>query len=216
MSYTIISSAAIATSETNGDNKMAITITDNLKTNPNAQKVKIASTTGKGTVKAYELNYSKETSPYRFRNFLTYAFDEKFATEKFIENEFYASIDIENSMCWKLVQKDEAISVRRESKYDAILETLSDGKEHEAADVYVSLIESGKVIDKGTLYVYLGRLVKQGLARKIDKGTFKISDIGLLKVKPVSEYSNDIVDERFNRYEDSKEVNLDNVDNWMN
>jgi hypothetical protein len=141
MSYTIISSAAIATSETNGDNKMAITITDNLKTNPNAQKVKIASTTGKGTVKAFELAYSKETSPYRFRNFLTYAFDEKFATEKFIENEFYVSKHTQMSVKNFLGKKTKAkVSVKSFGKKSKGKVTIYDSPYKKGTSFYKTLI----------------------------------------------------------------------------
>jgi hypothetical protein len=77
------------TSETTGKSK--IMITQSLKNDKTATKTKIPSTTGKGTVSAIEKTYTKETSANRFRNFLTYSFDEKFVNEKFIENEFYVS-----------------------------------------------------------------------------------------------------------------------------
>lgn len=44
----------------------------------------------KGT-RVYEMNFTKAISPYFFRNFLTYSFDEDFETEFYIDNEFYIS-----------------------------------------------------------------------------------------------------------------------------
>ncbi len=91
MTYVIMSSATQVNTESTGDNKMTMTITDDLKKDKTAQKEKIASTTGKGTVNVYTKAFTKETSPCRFRNFLTYSFNENFSTEKHIENEFYVS-----------------------------------------------------------------------------------------------------------------------------
>ena len=69
--------------------KKVIAISDNLKWDEKAKKEAIAKAGGKGVFKAYTLNYTKEESPYRFRNFITYSTDEKFATEKTFDNEFY-------------------------------------------------------------------------------------------------------------------------------
>lgn len=55
-------------------------------------KTKIPSSTKPGkNVNAYTKSYTQNESPVRFRNFLTYSFDEKFNQEKFIENEFFVS-----------------------------------------------------------------------------------------------------------------------------
>ncbi len=89
MTYRIISSLAQISTESTGDNKMTMYITDNLKMDKAATKVKIPKSTGKGTVTAYEKAYTAENSPYQFRNYLTYSSDEKFSTEKHIENAFY-------------------------------------------------------------------------------------------------------------------------------
>ncbi len=92
MSYSIASNSNLQANTTQtSESKATVVVTDNLKYDKTASKVKIPSTTGKGTVKAYEKTFSKETSPIRFRNFLTYSFDENFKTEKYIENEWYVS-----------------------------------------------------------------------------------------------------------------------------
>ena len=59
--------------------------------------MKIPSTIGKGNVNAYQKTYSSETTPARFRNFLTYSSNENFSTEKYIENEFIISKHIQMS-----------------------------------------------------------------------------------------------------------------------
>lgn len=90
MTYTIMSGVSeITTTDKNG--KTSIMITQSLKNDKSLKKTSIPSSTGKGNVKAYVKTYTKEESPNRFRNFLTYSFDEKFTTEKYIENEFYVS-----------------------------------------------------------------------------------------------------------------------------
>lgn len=89
MTYVIMSSAAQVNTESTGDNKMKMTITDNLKADKTAVKEKIPSTTGKGNVTVYTKTYDKDNSPCKFRNFLTYSFNENFSTEKHIENEFF-------------------------------------------------------------------------------------------------------------------------------
>ncbi|MEI6021470.1 MAG: hypothetical protein WCR21_10105 [Bacteroidota bacterium] len=70
------------------ENKI-IEISDNLKWDENAKKEVIQKPGKKGSFKAYTLNYTKENSPYRFRNFITYSSDEKFSSEKSFDNEFF-------------------------------------------------------------------------------------------------------------------------------
>jgi hypothetical protein len=91
MTYVIFNNLSQVNTTSTGDNKAAIVVTDNLKMDKTATKVKIPSTTGKGTVAAWEKTYTSSTTPARFRNFLTYSFNENFSTEKFIENEFIIS-----------------------------------------------------------------------------------------------------------------------------
>lgn len=91
MTYVILNNGLQVNTETSESGKSKITITQSLKNDKTATKTKIASTTGKGQVKAYEKTFTKETSTNRFRNFLTYAFKENFSDEKFIENEFYVN-----------------------------------------------------------------------------------------------------------------------------
>ncbi len=91
MTYTIAGSIMTTNTAATGEGKATVTYTDNLKADKSASKVKIPSSTGKGNVPAWEKNFTAENSPNRFRNFLTYSFDEKFATEKFVENEWYTS-----------------------------------------------------------------------------------------------------------------------------
>jgi hypothetical protein len=69
--------------------KKVIAISDNIKWDEGAKKEAITKPSGNGTFKAYTLNYTKENSPYRFRNFITYSFDEKFTSEKTFDNEFF-------------------------------------------------------------------------------------------------------------------------------
>lgn len=92
MTYVIMNNGLEVNTETSeSTGKSKIMITQSLKNDKTATKTKIPSTTGKGTVSAIEKTFTKETSSNRFRNFLTYSFDEKFVNEKFIENEFYVS-----------------------------------------------------------------------------------------------------------------------------
>lgn len=69
--------------------KKVIAISDNLRWDENAKKEVITRPDGKSSFKAFTLNYTKDDSPYRFRNFITYSNDEKFTTEKTFDNEFY-------------------------------------------------------------------------------------------------------------------------------
>jgi len=91
MTYKIASSNIETNTVTSPDGKTTVTFTDNLKMDKTAQRVKIPSTTGAGTVNAFEKSFDKSSTPSRFRNFLTYSYDEKFAREKTIENEWYVS-----------------------------------------------------------------------------------------------------------------------------
>ncbi len=90
MTYVIMNNGLQVSTETNANGKSTITYSQSLKIDKSL-KTSIPKTTGKGNVKAYVKNYTNETSTNRFRNFLTYSFDEKFVTEKFIENDFYVS-----------------------------------------------------------------------------------------------------------------------------
>jgi len=91
MTYTIMSGFTTSTSTT-ASGKTTITVAQGLKyEDKTLKKVSIPASSGKGTTKAYVKEYSKDNSPARFRNFLTYSFDEKFVNEKFIQNEFYVS-----------------------------------------------------------------------------------------------------------------------------
>lgn len=85
------------------ENKI-VEISDDLRWDENSKREAIQKPNGKGTVKAYTLNYTKENSPYRFRNFLTYSTDEKFTTEKRIDNEFYVSRFVQMG-AWKFFGK---------------------------------------------------------------------------------------------------------------
>lgn len=69
--------------------KRVIKISDNLRWEENAKREMVTTPNGKRNVKALTINYTKEQSPYRFRNFITYSTDEKFSSEKFFDNEFY-------------------------------------------------------------------------------------------------------------------------------
>jgi len=90
MTYVIMNNGLQVSTETTSNGKSTVTYSQSLKIDKSL-KTSIPKTTGKGSVKAYVKNYTQETSTNRFRNFLTYAFDEKFVTEKFIENDFYVS-----------------------------------------------------------------------------------------------------------------------------
>jgi hypothetical protein len=92
MTYTITPSYT-STTITDAKGKETITFSQSLKyLYPGMKKTDIPSSTKPGkNVKAYVKTYSQTESPTRFRNFLTYSFDEKFNTEKFIENDFYVS-----------------------------------------------------------------------------------------------------------------------------
>ncbi len=70
------------------ENKI-IAISDNLRWDENAKKEVIKKPGGKGAFKAYTVTYNKDDSPYRYRNFITYATDEKFTSEKTFDNEFF-------------------------------------------------------------------------------------------------------------------------------
>jgi len=91
MTYVIMNNGLQVNTETSESGKSKIMITQSLKNDKTATKTKIASTTGKGQVKAIEKTFTKETSTNRFRNFLTYAFKENFSDEKYIENEFFVN-----------------------------------------------------------------------------------------------------------------------------
>jgi hypothetical protein len=91
MTYVIFNNINQVNTAKTGDNKVSVLITDNLKMDKTATKVKIPSTTGKGNVEAYQKTFTTETTPARFRNFLTYSSNENFSTEKYIENEFIIS-----------------------------------------------------------------------------------------------------------------------------
>jgi len=91
MTYVIMSGFTTSTN-TSASGKTTITVAQGLKyEDKTLKKTSIPASSGKGTVKAYVKEYNKETSPARFRNFLTYSFDEKFVTEKFIQNEFFVN-----------------------------------------------------------------------------------------------------------------------------
>ena len=66
-----------------------IAISDNLRWDENAKKEPITNPETQKTFRSFALSYTKEQSPYRFRNFITYSADEKFTTEKYFDNEFY-------------------------------------------------------------------------------------------------------------------------------
>lgn len=66
-----------------------ITMSDNLRWDENAKKEVITRPEDNKKFKAFTVTYTREQSPYRFRNFITYASDEKFTTEKYFDNEFY-------------------------------------------------------------------------------------------------------------------------------
>ena len=80
------------------ENKI-IAISDNLKWDENSKREVIKKPSGKGSFKAYTLNYTKDTSPYRFRNFITYSSDEKFTTEKTFDNEFFVKRFVQMGSC---------------------------------------------------------------------------------------------------------------------
>jgi len=69
--------------------KKAIQMSDNLRWEENAKRENVERPDKKRSVKAIAVSYTKETSPYRFRNFITYSSDEKFASEKYFDNEFF-------------------------------------------------------------------------------------------------------------------------------
>lgn len=94
MTYVILNNGLQVTTTTSESGKSTMVISQSLQKQPDAKsmKVKIDKTTGKGTVNAWVKTYSNDmANPNRFRNFLTYSFDEKFNTEKYIENDFYVS-----------------------------------------------------------------------------------------------------------------------------
>lgn len=91
MTYIIMNNSLQSNEETTASGKTKILITQSLKNDKNATKTTIPASSGKGNAKVYVKTFTKENSSNRFRNFLTYAFDEKFATEKFIENDFYVN-----------------------------------------------------------------------------------------------------------------------------
>lgn len=66
-----------------------VQISDNLRWDESAKKELITTPGKKRSFKAFTVTYTKEQSPYRFRNFITYAFDEKFTAEKYFDNEFF-------------------------------------------------------------------------------------------------------------------------------
>lgn len=95
MTYIIMNNAMQVTSETSDNGKTTITVANSLQKRPDAKSLKTSipkyNGTASGNVKAWAQSYDKDKSPNRFRNFLTYSFDEKFTTEKFVENDFYVS-----------------------------------------------------------------------------------------------------------------------------
>jgi hypothetical protein len=88
MTYTIMSGYYSTTDNTGKTTKTMVS--QSIKKN-GGTKVSIASTTGKGNVKAWEKSFSQDNTVSRFRNFITYASKENFSDEKFIENEFYVN-----------------------------------------------------------------------------------------------------------------------------
>ena len=88
MTYTIMSGYYSTTDNTGKTSKTMVS--QSIKKN-GGTKVSIASTTGKGNVKAWEKSFSQDNTISRFRNFITYASKENFSDEKFIENEFYVN-----------------------------------------------------------------------------------------------------------------------------
>lgn len=96
MTYVIYNNGIHATTETSGSGKATTTLSQSLRKQPDAKTMKTTipkwNGTGKGNVKAWVKTYQNDNAnPNRFRNFLTYSFDEKFTTEKYIENDFYVS-----------------------------------------------------------------------------------------------------------------------------
>jgi hypothetical protein len=57
-------------------------------------------TNKKASKSYYQVDYPKESSPFAFRNFITYSFDEGFKSEYYVDNSFYLS---------KLLQMDEQL-----------------------------------------------------------------------------------------------------------
>ncbi len=90
MTYVILNNGLQVNTETSASGKTTVKISQSLRTDKSL-RTSIPKTVGKGNTKAWVKSYTKETSNNRFRNFLTYSFDEKFTTEKFIENDFYVS-----------------------------------------------------------------------------------------------------------------------------
>jgi hypothetical protein len=91
MTYVIFKNITQVKTATAGNNKASVLITDDLRNDKSAALTKIPSTTGKGSINVYQKTYTSETTPARFRNFLTYSPNENFSTEKYIENEFIIS-----------------------------------------------------------------------------------------------------------------------------
>ncbi|MEZ4805413.1 MAG: hypothetical protein R2852_07990 [Bacteroidia bacterium] len=90
MTYVIMNNGLQVNTETKSNGKSTINVSQSLRTDKSL-KTTIPKTVGSGNTKAWVKTYTKENSTNRFRNFLTYSFDEKFTTEKFIENDFYVS-----------------------------------------------------------------------------------------------------------------------------
>jgi hypothetical protein len=90
MTYVILNNGLQVNSETSASGKTTVKISQSLSTDKSL-KTTIPKYDGKGNTKAWVKTYSQENSNNRFRNFLTYSFDEKFTTDKFIENDFYVS-----------------------------------------------------------------------------------------------------------------------------
>lgn len=91
MTYTISPNLTSVT-YTDDKGKTTTVVSQSLKYYPGLKKTDIPSSTKPGkNVKAYVKTYTEKESPIRFRNFLTYSFDEKFNAEKFVENDFYVS-----------------------------------------------------------------------------------------------------------------------------
>lgn len=94
MTYVILNNGLQVSTETSSSGKTTMVISQSLRKQPDAKSMKtsIPKSTGKGNTKVWVKTYSNnENNRNRFRNFLTYSFDEKFNTEKYIENDFYVS-----------------------------------------------------------------------------------------------------------------------------
>lgn len=91
MTYVIFNNNTQVSTSASGNNNVSVLMTDDLRNDKSAVLTKVPSTTGKGSVSVYQKTYTSETTPARFRNFLTYSSNENFSTEKYIQNEFIIS-----------------------------------------------------------------------------------------------------------------------------